>query len=445
MRLTIGGSYTLTATASDLIGATVPGVAIAWQSSDTNVVSVYAESGLVVARAIGGATITATIAGRSSGPWASAKIVVEKTDPFDIVFSSLSSVGNYACGVEAVTSLAYCWGDNHSGALGIGDAEWLELPMLVGYGTKRFRNLSLSAYWNCAIEVGTDLPFCWGHTYDLPPTGQWPGAVEVPSLIGGGRFRFSSISAGTVVTCGIELETSHAFCWGHAELIGDGARIQQTTPTQVGGAGSDLRFATISASPEVVCGIEKITTNAYCWGRNSSGQIGDGTTTDRFVPTLVANGAIHFSAISAGESVVCGIEAQSARALCWGANPLGQLGDGSVTSRLLPTPVAGAGLRFASIDAGPNMVCAIEAATEAAYCWGRNMYGSLGDGTRLDRRVPTLVAGAIRFASISTGGAGGAYGGSETCGVEARTGRAFCWGFDRLVPTLFESTPSWPK
>ncbi|HKH92218.1 MAG TPA: hypothetical protein VKA54_10450 [Gemmatimonadaceae bacterium] len=441
MRLTIGGTKVLAATASDSAGRTLSGVVVDWRSSDTNVVWVDAERGIVIGRAIGGATITATTAGLR----ANAEIVVDKKNPFDIVFSSISTVGNYACGLEAVTNLAYCWGDNHSGALGIGGAELLELPMLVGYGMKRFRNLSLSAYWNCAIEVGTDLPFCWGYSYDLPPTGSQPGEVDVPSLVGAGRFRFSSISAGTVVTCGIEVETSRAYCWGEAALIGDGARMQRATPTQVGGAGSDLRFATISASPAVVCGIESVTAHAYCWGRNDSGQLGDGSRTDRFVPTLVANGAIRFSAISAGESVVCGIEAQSARALCWGKNSLGQLGDGSVTSRLLPTPVADAGLRFSSIEAGPNMVCAIEAETEAAYCWGRNVYGSLGDGTRLDRLVPTLVAGGIRFASISTGGAGGAYGGYETCGVEAKTGRAFCWGFDRLVPTLFEATPSWPK
>jgi len=370
--------------------------------------------------------------------------MVTAKSPFDIVFSSLSTVGNYACGLEATTSLAYCWGDNHSGALGIGDAEWLDLPMVVGYATKRFRSLSVSAYWNCAIEVGTDLPFCWGSTRGLPQSGFWSDAVAVPTLLGEGLFRFASISAGTVVTCGIELETSRAYCSGLGELVGDGTGLLRLRLTQVGGEGSALRFATISASPGVVCGIETGTARAYCWGRNESGQVGDGTRTARLLPTLVANGAIRFTTISAGENVVCGIEAQTAHALCWGANAHGQLGDGSVTSRLLPTPVAGTGLRFSSIEAGPNMVCAVEAETEAAYCWGRNNYGSLGDGTNQNRLLPTPVVGGLRFASISTGGAGGAYGGNETCGVEAKTGRAFCWGFDRLVPTPFDSVLFWP-
>jgi hypothetical protein len=91
------------------------------------------------------------------------------------------------------------------------------------------------------------------------------------------------------------------------------------------------------------------------------------------------------------------------------------------------------------------MVCALEAETEAAYCWGRNNNGSLGDGTNVSRLVPTQVAGGIRFSSITTGGGGGGYGGHETCGVEAKTGRAFCWGFDRVVPTPFDSVLSWPS
>jgi serine/threonine-protein kinase len=440
VRLTVGASYALSAIGSDPSGRTVSGMVVDWRSSDTNVVAVDAERGVVIGRAIGAATIIAT----TSGLRDSARVIVSTTNPFAIAFSSLSTVGNYACGLEAVTNLAYCWGDNHSGALGIGDAPWLELPMLVNNGTKRFRSLSVSAYWNCAIEVGTDMPYCWGLTTDLPQTDSWPNAVTIPTLVGGGRFRFASIVAGTLVTCGIEVGTSRAYCWGDGELVGDGAGIRRSTPTLVGGEGSDLRFATMSASPGVVCGIEAQTARALCWGRNESGQLGDGTTTDHALPTLVANGTIRFSTISAGESVVCGVEAQSARALCWGANSLGQLGDGSVTSRHVPTPVTGAGLRFSSIEAGANMVCALEEGTQAAYCWGRNKNGSLGDGSTADRRVPTRVAGDIRFAAVSTGGAGGGYGGYETCGVEATTGRAFCWGFARLVPTPFESVLSWP-
>lgn len=436
--MSLEGTVTPTATTLDATGRLLYGWPVTWRSSDSGIVSVGETSGIVTARAIGTASIIASAAGLHD----STLVVVSATQSLDIAFSSLSTIGNYACGLEAVTSLAYCWGDNHSGVLGIGDAEWEDRPMLVDAGARRFRSLSVSAYYNCAIEVGTDLPYCWG----LSPNGQMtveaPFGVSTPTLAGGGRVRFSSISAGTYVTCGVEVSTSLGYCWGRGDLVGDGTGASRSTPTLVGGPGSDLRFASISASPGVVCGIARDSGLAYCWGRNASGQLGDGSTVDRLRPTLVGGGALRFAAISAGESVVCGVEAQTGHAFCWGANEFGQLGDGTVTPRRIPTAVASAELEFSSIDADPSMACAIERATGSAYCWGRNSRGSLGDGSGLDRWVPTRVAGDVRFASVSTGGAGGEYGGYETCGVEAVTGRGYCWGFARLIPTPLQTAPA---
>src|SRR5439155_24488068 len=79
---------------------------------------------------------------------------------------------------------------------------------------------------------------------------------------------------------------------------------------------------------------------AYCWGFNSGGQLGDGTTTDRFSPTPVAGG-VTFAALSAGNNGAgghtCGVTTSGA-AYCWGHNGNGQLGDGTTTDRLVPTP-----------------------------------------------------------------------------------------------------------
>jgi len=76
----------------------------------------------------------------------------------------------------------------------------------------------------------------------------------------------------------------------------------------------------------------------YCWGWNGSGELGDGTTTNRLVPTVVAGG-LTFTAVSAGFGHTCGVTPSGA-AYCWGGNYAGQLGDGSTTDRLVPTPVA---------------------------------------------------------------------------------------------------------
>jgi alpha-tubulin suppressor-like RCC1 family protein len=84
----------------------------------------------------------------------------------------------------------------------------------------------------------------------------------------------------------------------------------------------------------------------------------------------------------------CGLTATGA-AYCWGFNFTGQLGDGTTTDRHTPTPVAG-GLTFASLALGVNHTCGVTTAGDL-YCWGSNAFGQLGDGTTIDRAVPTAV------------------------------------------------------
>src|SRR5439155_1164303 len=156
---------------------------------------------------------------------------------------------------------------------------------------------------------------------------------------------------------------------------------------------------------------------AFCWG-NNRGQVGDGTTPDRFVPTAVAGG-LTFAALSAGDGASCGLTPTGA-AYCWGFNNSGQLGDGTTTDRLSPTPVAG-GLTFAMLSAGGAHTCGVTASS-ALYCCCFNGNGQVGDNTLTQRLVPTAVGGALTFAGVSTGF-------YHTCGVTT-SGAAYCWGFN---------------
>ena len=97
-----------------------------------------------------------------------------------------------------------------------------------------------------------------------------------------------------------------------------------------------LSFSTVSAGTYHTCGLAAVGA-AYCWGFNGHGELGDGTTTNRSTPTLVA-GSVSFLAISSGDTHTCGLAAAGA-AYCWGDNSTGQLGDGTTTNRLAPTPV----------------------------------------------------------------------------------------------------------
>jgi alpha-tubulin suppressor-like RCC1 family protein len=161
---------------------------------------------------------------------------------------------------------------------------------------------------------------------------------------------------------------------------------------------------------------------AYCWGWNTSGQIGDGTTSyERRAPTLV-KGGLSWRQISAGGYHTCGVTTDN-RAYCWGSP--GHLGVGTTMAHLKPAPVAG-GHSFRQVSAGPQHTCGVTT-DDRVYCWGDNFFGQLGNGSLTEVGYPELspvaVMGTLRFREVSVGF-------THTCG-RTTTNRAYCWGGDQ--------------
>jgi alpha-tubulin suppressor-like RCC1 family protein len=168
----------------------------------------------------------------------------------------------------------------------------------------------------------------------------------------------------------------------------------------------------------------------YCWGTNELGQLGRGTTTPLGaatpVPAPVAGGHT-FTALSAAGEQTCGLTAAGA-AYCWGYNGYGQLGDGTTMHRSVPVAVSG-GHVFTQLSVGWAFACGLTA-DGAAYCWGRNRTGELGAATTTTcpdgagvadcSRTPLPVSGGLRFTRIATGF-------WSACGLTS-TGTAYCWG-----------------
>jgi alpha-tubulin suppressor-like RCC1 family protein len=121
---------------------------------------------------------------------------------------------------------------------------------------------------------------------------------------------------------------------------------------------------------------------AYCWGANDSGQLGDGTTRDSASPVRV-EGDNSYSSIRVGRGSVCA-ETTSGSVRCWGANDSGQLGNGTTTDASVPVPVGqpeGSGpITAAQVSAGAATMCAL-ADDGDVWCWGSDEFGLLGNGT----------------------------------------------------------------
>ena len=130
-----------------------------------------------------------------------------------------------------------------------------------------------------------------------------------------------------------------AYCWGGSGLgeTGDGTTQYRPEPTRVQGPA----FTSVSAGSGHSCGVTA-GGQAYCWGANHRGQLGTGNLTSSLVPVAVASGVRFKEIYAAGANpffaFTCAITVQG-EAYCWGGNEVGQLGDGTTNDRLIPTRV----------------------------------------------------------------------------------------------------------
>lgn len=202
---------------------------------------------------------------------------------------------------------------------------------------------------------------------------------------------------------------SYLFSVRAVDPYGSTGRASALVPTFVDSLGM------VSAGNNHTC-VLSARRGAYCWGADTAGQVGsDSTGRDRLRPGPVVGG-LSFTSVSAGWRHTCALTPAGA-AYCWGDNTFGQLGDGTLIQRLAPTAVSG-GHTFSVVTVGNLHSCALTTAG-AAYCWGSNGSGQLGDSTTTQRQAPVLVHGGLTFTALSAGG-------THTCGLTSSG--AYCWG-----------------
>jgi alpha-tubulin suppressor-like RCC1 family protein len=234
----------------------------------------------------------------------------------------------------------------------------------------------------------------------------------------GTAFKRGSISAGYSHSCGIRASDSRVLCWGDNSYgeIGDGTITTRYSPTRTSDSSP---YLSVSAGTYYTCGIRANDSRVLCWGGNSNGQLGDGTISESHSPKLTSDSSPYFE-VSASYYHSCGIRTNDSRVLCWGGNYEGTLGDGTILEKHIPTLTSDSSA-YKSISAGVYHTCAIRANDSRVLCWGFNGDGQTGDGTTGSSNVPTLISDASAYASISAGD-------FHSCGIRASDSRVLCWG-----------------
>ena len=305
---------------------------------------------------------------------------------------------------------AHCWGGNRYGILGDGTLVPRFTPVPVNT-MLTFTWIAVGAGHACGLDEDGNA-HCWGLGVDGQlGTGDADLNLTPTAVIGG--LAFTGLTASGSTSCGL-IADGTLYCWGDnsSGQFGNGSVTKSLEPIVAAGG---MKFLAVDLAESQICGIA-VTGGAFCWGNNDVGGIGDGTTINRLVPTAVATGA-NFVSVRAGLGWACGIEA-SGTAHCWGWNLSGVLGVQSADHpRLTPSPVSGSHL-WASMTMGLSAICGLTTAG-VSYCWGENASGVVGDGTLIDRIVPTAVTGGP-LAFIDAGF-------DHVCGLDA-AGTAYCWG-----------------
>ncbi|MEE2677553.1 MAG: chromosome condensation regulator RCC1 [Myxococcota bacterium] len=250
-----------------------------------------------------------------------------------------------------------------------------------------------------------------------PRSAGWWALVVVWAFVAGEAP--ADVATGLEHTCALSAPST-VECWGRNNRgqLGDGTLDDHALPAAVTGL-AGLELVAVDAGEAFTC-VQTLPGDLYCWGRNTEGQLGNGSTVSSSTPVAVVGLGGPVESFSTGRQHACAVLV-GGTLKCWGDNVTGQLGDGTNSTRTSPVTISGIGGAVTVVASGFDHTCVVTA-SGSALCWGDNFFGQLGDGGAApESNVPGAVSG------LSQGVSGLAAGGFHTC-ARLAGGTMSCWG-----------------
>lgn len=347
---------------------------------------------------------------------------VTVTAPRGVTFTQVAAGGFHSLAL-ANDGKIYAWGSNDYGQLGDGTiTEQHESVQVQGPAGVKFTQIAGGLYYSVALGDDGNT-YAWGeNNYGQLGDGtntdrHEPVRVQVPPGV-----TFTQIAAGNHHSLALGND-GNVYAWGanNDSELGDGTTVDRNVPVLVQ-VPVGVAFTQVASGGQhsLALGDDG---NAYAWGRNYDGELGNGTTTNQAVPVLVqVPVGVTFTQISGGtlQSTALGDDGNT---YSWGANFAGQLGDGTNIGRDRPVLVqVPAAVLFTQLEGGQFFSLAL-GDDGNTYAWGDNSLGQLGDGTRTNQNVPVQVQspGGVAFTQITAGD------GDHTLAL-GDDGNVYAWG-----------------
>lgn len=384
----------------------------------------------------------------------------------DYVGAMSASGTNRTCAI--MSGSVYCWGFNAYGQLGngqyLGSPSDIEASSSVDSLTpvkvvqqagvmagKTITKIFVAQYHSCALSSDGKM-YCWGYNANGQLGNNTQTDSAVPIEVGGALAGLTITDIGGTRDTSCAIAEGKIYCWGGNQFgvlgINTTATARLLTPTLVvaGNTSTTLPtaytatiLATSGSRASLMCAVAGGA--AYCWGHNDVGQVGDGTTTQRNLPTKVVSTGVlsgktvtsiskdgYYTIASGAVEHVCAVA--DGGVYCWGENNDGELGNSSTTDSSVPVAVTTSGVlsgrTIQDVKVGLRHSCVLS--DGAVYCWGYNSSGQVGDSTNTTRTAPVTVtqeAGKMTGSNVISIGAGA----NRSCAV-IDDGRTFCWGLN---------------